>query len=83
MKINLYVARAEQFIHWLRYVCPYIRTRGTQKVFSGNVVFDNVTQIHGLDLYIHSPIRLHGVVLKSLSTGTTSPLLQFVDTFKF
>jgi hypothetical protein len=27
------------------------------------------------DLYIHSPIRLHGVVLNSLSTGTTLPLL--------
>jgi hypothetical protein len=24
-----------------------------------------------MDLYIHSPIRLHGVVLKYLSTGTT------------
>jgi hypothetical protein len=24
-----------------------------------------------VDLYIHSPIRLHGVVLNSLSTGTT------------
>jgi hypothetical protein len=27
-----------------------------------------------VDLYIHSPIRLHGVVLNSLSTGTTLPL---------
>jgi hypothetical protein len=26
-----------------------------------------------VDLYIHSPIRLHGVVLNSLSTGTTLP----------
>jgi hypothetical protein len=24
-----------------------------------------------VDLYIHSPIRLHGVVLNELSTGTT------------
>jgi hypothetical protein len=28
-----------------------------------------------MDLYIHSPIRLHGVVLISLSTGTTLPSL--------
>jgi hypothetical protein len=27
-----------------------------------------------VDLYIHSPIRLHGVVLNSLSIGTTLPL---------
>jgi hypothetical protein len=27
-----------------------------------------------VDLYIHSPIRLHGVVLNYLSTGTTLPL---------
>jgi hypothetical protein len=26
-----------------------------------------------MDLYIHSLIRLHGVVLNSLSTGTTLP----------
>jgi hypothetical protein len=26
-----------------------------------------------VDLYIYSPIRLHGVVLNSLSTGTTLP----------
>jgi hypothetical protein len=26
---------------------------------------------HCMDLYIHSPIRLHGVVLNYLSTGTT------------
>jgi hypothetical protein len=26
-----------------------------------------------VDLYIHSHIRLHGVVLNSLSTGTTLP----------
>jgi hypothetical protein len=26
-----------------------------------------------MDLYIHSPIRLHGVVLNYLSTGTTLP----------
>jgi hypothetical protein len=29
-----------------------------------------------VDLYIHSPIRLHGVVLNSLSTGTTLPYLE-------
>jgi hypothetical protein len=28
-----------------------------------------------LDLYIYSPIRLHGVVLNLLSTGTILPLL--------
>jgi hypothetical protein len=27
-----------------------------------------------VDLYIHSPLRLHGVVLKLLSTGTSLPL---------
>jgi hypothetical protein len=26
-----------------------------------------------MDLYIHSPIRLHGVVLNYISTGTTLP----------
>jgi hypothetical protein len=26
-----------------------------------------------VDVYIHSPIRLHGVVLNYLSTGTTLP----------
>jgi hypothetical protein len=26
-----------------------------------------------VDLYIHSPLRLHGVVLNELSTGTTLP----------
>jgi hypothetical protein len=30
-----------------------------------------------VDLYIHSPIRLHGVVLNSLSTGTTLPFTRF------
>jgi hypothetical protein len=29
-----------------------------------------------MDLYTHSPIRLHGVVLNSLRTGTTLPLPQ-------
>jgi hypothetical protein len=28
-----------------------------------------------VDLYIHSPTRLHGVVLNELSTGTTLPYL--------
>jgi hypothetical protein len=28
-----------------------------------------------VDLYIHSPIRLDGIMLNSLSTGTTLPLL--------
>jgi hypothetical protein len=27
-----------------------------------------------MDLYIHSPIRIHGVMLNKLSTGTTLPL---------
>jgi hypothetical protein len=27
-----------------------------------------------VDLYIHSPIRRHGIVLNYLSTGTTLPL---------
>jgi hypothetical protein len=31
-----------------------------------------------VDLYIHSPIRLHGVVLNYLSTGTTSPYVIFI-----
>jgi hypothetical protein len=30
-----------------------------------------------VDLYIHSPIRLHGIVLNSLSTGTALPYLTF------
>jgi hypothetical protein len=30
-----------------------------------------------VDLYIHSPIRLNGVVLILLSTGTTLPFLSF------
>jgi hypothetical protein len=30
-----------------------------------------------LELYIHSPIRLHGVVLNSLRTGTNLPFLHF------
>jgi hypothetical protein len=29
-----------------------------------------------VELYIHSPIRLHGVVLNQLSTGATLPLLK-------
>jgi hypothetical protein len=29
-----------------------------------------------VDLYIHSPIRLHGVVLNSFSTRTTLPILH-------
>jgi hypothetical protein len=31
-----------------------------------------------VDLYIHSPIRLHGVVLNLLSTETTLPFLPFI-----
>jgi hypothetical protein len=31
-----------------------------------------------VDLYIHSRIRLHGIVLNSLSTGTTLPLHCFL-----
>jgi hypothetical protein len=27
-----------------------------------------------MDLYIHSPIRLHGIVLNTLSTGTILPI---------
>jgi hypothetical protein len=30
-----------------------------------------------MELYLHSPIRLHGVVLHQLSTGTTLPLFTF------
>jgi hypothetical protein len=30
-----------------------------------------------VDLYIHSPIRLHGVVLNSLSTGATLPVYLY------
>jgi uncharacterized membrane protein len=31
-----------------------------------------------VDLYIHSPVLLHGVVLNSLSTGTTLPLFPWI-----
>jgi hypothetical protein len=31
-----------------------------------------------VNLYIHSPIRLHGAVLNSLSTGLTLPFLYYV-----
>jgi hypothetical protein len=31
-----------------------------------------------VDVYIHSPIRLHGIVLNSLNTGTTLPLPSLV-----
>jgi hypothetical protein len=30
-----------------------------------------------VDLYIHSPIRLHGVMLNQLSTGTTLTFFTF------
>jgi hypothetical protein len=33
-------------------------------------------------LYIHSPIRLHGVVLNKLSTGTTLPSLNIFVAFR-
>jgi hypothetical protein len=33
-------------------------------------------------LYIHSPIRLHGVVLNYLSTGTTLPYLMGVEVYR-
>jgi hypothetical protein len=32
-----------------------------------------------MDLYIQSPIRLHGVVLNSLSTGTALPFILSRD----
>jgi hypothetical protein len=32
-----------------------------------------------VDLYIHSPIRLHGVMLNQLSTGTTLPFFYYVQ----
>jgi hypothetical protein len=32
-----------------------------------------------MDLYIHSPIRLHGAVLNYISTGTTLPSLFTVN----
>jgi uncharacterized protein YbgA (DUF1722 family) len=36
-----------------------------------------------MDLYIHSPIHLHGVVLDLLSTGTTlNALFEFICRFK-
>jgi hypothetical protein len=31
-----------------------------------------------VELYLHSPICLHGVVLNSLSTGTTLPVTDLV-----
>jgi hypothetical protein len=33
-----------------------------------------------VDLYIHYPIRLHGVVLNQLSTGTTLPFTTTTTT---
>jgi hypothetical protein len=33
-----------------------------------------------VDLYIHCPIRLHGVVLHYLSTGTTLHFFRYVST---
>jgi hypothetical protein len=33
-----------------------------------------------VDVYMHSPIRLHGVVLNKLNTGTTLPYLYFAFT---
>jgi hypothetical protein len=33
-----------------------------------------------VDLYIHSPIRLHDVVLNSLGTGTVLPFFTGADT---
>jgi hypothetical protein len=36
-----------------------------------------------VDLYIHSPIRLHGVVLNLLRTGTTLPFIKIIPTFEF
>jgi hypothetical protein len=32
-----------------------------------------------VDLYIHSPIRLRGVVLNYLSTGVTLPFYLYID----
>jgi hypothetical protein len=32
-----------------------------------------------VDLYIHSPIRLHGIVLNKLSTGTTLPFTFYTN----
>jgi hypothetical protein len=36
-----------------------------------------------VDLYIHSPIRLHGAVLDSFTTGRTFPLSFMGDGFMF
>jgi putative alpha-1,2-mannosidase len=36
-----------------------------------------------MELYIHSPIHFHGVVLNSLSTGTTLPYLTLPNGFTF
>jgi hypothetical protein len=33
-------------------------------------------------LYLHSPIRHHGVVFNQLSTGTTLPLLSYESSFE-
>jgi hypothetical protein len=36
-----------------------------------------------MDLYIHSPLHLHGVVLNYLSTGTTLPVsTEFVSALR-
>jgi hypothetical protein len=39
--------------------------------------FHLVPRLRMVELYIHFPIRLHGVVFNSLSTGTTLPFLQY------
>jgi hypothetical protein len=40
-------------------------------------------EVKKVDLYIYSPIRLHGIVLNSLSTGTTLPLPDYVRRKKY
>jgi hypothetical protein len=45
--------------------------KGGGSAWSWRVTSDQCRWQENVDLYIHSPIRLHGVVLTLLSTGTT------------
>jgi hypothetical protein len=55
---------------------------GCQGFFSGNKraereaehSFQSSTDVKKVELYIHFSIRLHGMMLNELSTGTTLPL---------
>jgi hypothetical protein len=55
-------------------VPPTSHPMGTGGSFPGGKAAGVWRCEENVDLYIHSSIRLHGVVLNSLSTGTTLPL---------